>query len=73
MVTMQPPRGLLHATATPPACVAAVRRCLDWFAVPFPVVPPELVRAQENAAVDLVPIHPVADELANRFAAAGPR
>jgi poly(A) polymerase len=31
------------------------------------------VRAQENAAVDLVPIHPVADELAVRFAAAGHR
>jgi poly(A) polymerase len=31
------------------------------------------VRAQENAAVDLVPIHPVADELAARFAAAGHR
>jgi poly(A) polymerase len=31
------------------------------------------VRAQENAAVDLVPIHPVADELASRFAAAGHR
>jgi poly(A) polymerase len=31
------------------------------------------VRAQENAAVDLVPIHPVADELAARFAVAGHR
>jgi poly(A) polymerase len=31
------------------------------------------VRAQENAAVDLVPIHAVADELAARFAAAGHR
>jgi poly(A) polymerase len=41
--------------------------------VPFPAVPPDLVRAQENAAVDLVPIHPVADELAARFAAAGHR
>ena len=39
--------------------------------MPFPAVPPELVRAQQNAAVDLVPIHPVADELAARFAAAG--
>ena len=36
-------------------------------------VSPELVRAQENAVVDLVPIHPVADELAARFAAAGHR
>ncbi len=36
-------------------------------------VPPELVRAQQDAAVDLVPIHPVADELAARFAAAGHR
>jgi poly(A) polymerase len=36
-------------------------------------VPPELVRAQENAAVDLVAIHPVADELAARFARAGHR
>jgi poly(A) polymerase len=34
---------------------------------------PELVRAQEDAVVDLVPIHPVADELAARFAAAGHR
>ena len=42
-------------------------------AVPFPAVAPELARAQENAAVDLVPIHPVADELAARFAAAGHR
>jgi poly(A) polymerase len=41
--------------------------------VPFPAVTPELARAQENAAVDLVPIHPVADELAARFAAAGHR
>jgi poly(A) polymerase len=41
--------------------------------VPDSVVPPELVRAQENAVVDLVPIHPVADELAARFAAAGHR
>jgi poly(A) polymerase len=41
--------------------------------VPFPAVPPDLVRAQENAAVDLVPIHPVADELAVRFADAGHR
>jgi poly(A) polymerase len=40
---------------------------------PESVVPPELVRAQENAVVDLVPIHPVADELAARFAAAGHR
>ncbi|MBL8925850.1 MAG: CCA tRNA nucleotidyltransferase [Pseudonocardia sp.] len=48
-------------------------RCLDWCAVPFPAVTPELARAQENAAVDLVPIHPVADELAARFAAAGHR
>jgi poly(A) polymerase len=31
------------------------------------------VRAQQNAAVDLVPIHPVANELAARFAAAGHR
>jgi poly(A) polymerase len=38
-----------------------------------PAVPPELVHAQENAVVDLVPIHPVADELAARFAAAGHR
>jgi poly(A) polymerase len=36
-------------------------------------VPSDLVRAQENALVDLVPIHPVADELAARFAAAGHR
>ena len=41
--------------------------------MPVPAVTPELVRAQENAAVDLVPIHPVADELAARFAAAGHR
>jgi len=41
--------------------------------VPFSTVPPELARAQENAAVDLVPIHPIADELAARFAAAGHR
>ena len=41
--------------------------------MPFPAVTPELARAQENAAVDLVPIHPVADELAARFAAAGHR
>jgi poly(A) polymerase len=41
--------------------------------VPDPAVPPDLVHAQENALVDLVPIHPVADELAARFAAAGYR
>jgi poly(A) polymerase len=51
---------------------------LNWLAVSSPAVPdsavsPELVRAQENAVVDLVPIHPVADELAARFAAAGHR
>ena len=33
----------------------------------------DLVRAQHNALVDLVPIPPVADELAARFAAAGHR
>jgi poly(A) polymerase len=33
----------------------------------------DLVRAQEDALVDLVAIHPVADELAARFAAAGHR
>ena len=36
-------------------------------------VPPELVRAQQDAAADLVRVHPVADELAERFAAAGHR
>jgi poly(A) polymerase len=51
---------------------------LKWLAVSSPAVPdsavsPELVRAQENAVVDLVPLHPVADELAARFAAAGHR
>ena len=46
---------------------------MPYPAVPGSVVPPELVRAQENAVVDLVPIHPVADELAARFAAAGHR
>jgi poly(A) polymerase len=41
--------------------------------VPSPAVSADLVRAQENALVDLVPIDPVADELAARFAAAGHR
>jgi poly(A) polymerase len=36
-------------------------------------VPPELVRAQENAVVELVQIPEVADELAARFTAAGYR
>jgi poly(A) polymerase len=36
-------------------------------------VPADLVRAQEDAVVDLVAIHPVADELAALFAAAGHR
>ncbi|GAA2543020.1 CCA tRNA nucleotidyltransferase [Pseudonocardia hydrocarbonoxydans] len=35
--------------------------------------PTDLLRAQHNALVDLVPIPPVADELAERFAAAGHR
>ena len=35
--------------------------------------PTDLVRAQHNALVDLVPIPPVADDLAARFAAAGHR
>ncbi|QJY45758.1 CCA tRNA nucleotidyltransferase [Pseudonocardia broussonetiae] len=35
--------------------------------------PTDLLRAQHNALVDLVPIPPVADELAARFAAAGHR
>ncbi|MBW0118376.1 CCA tRNA nucleotidyltransferase [Pseudonocardia abyssalis] len=35
--------------------------------------PTDLLRAQHNALVDLVPIPPVADELAQRFAAAGHR
>jgi poly(A) polymerase len=42
-------------------------------AVPDSSLPADLVRAQENALVDLVPIPPVADELAVRFAAAGHR
>jgi poly(A) polymerase len=37
------------------------------------VPPTDLLRAQHNALVDLVPIPPVADELAERFAAAGHR
>jgi poly(A) polymerase len=37
------------------------------------VPPTDLLRAQHNALVDLVPIPPVADELAQRFAAAGHR
>jgi poly(A) polymerase len=68
-----------------PGRPASEPRRIDWLAVPFPAVPasavpdggaavsPELVRAQEDAVVDLVPIHPVADELAARFAAAGHR
>jgi poly(A) polymerase len=36
-------------------------------------VSPELVRAQEDALVELVPVHPAADELAERFALAGHR
>jgi len=71
MVTMRPLTGPLHVTGTP--LRPTYGRCLEWCAVPFPAVPPDLVRAQENAAVDLVPIHPVADELAARFAAAGHR
>ncbi|MDN5933987.1 MAG: hypothetical protein L0I24_23435, partial [Pseudonocardia sp.] len=35
--------------------------------------PTDLLREQHNALVDLVPIPPVADELAERFAAAGHR
>lgn len=37
------------------------------------LVPADLARAQHNALVDLVPIPPVADDLAARFAAAGHR
>jgi poly(A) polymerase len=37
------------------------------------VPPTDLLREQHNALVDLVPIPPVADELAERFAAAGHR
>ncbi|WP_312859571.1 CCA tRNA nucleotidyltransferase [Pseudonocardia xinjiangensis] len=36
-------------------------------------VPPDLVRAQENAVVEMVQIGPVAEELAARFALAGHR
>jgi poly(A) polymerase len=36
-------------------------------------VPPDLVRAQQNALVEMVRIEPVAEELAARFAAAGHR
>ncbi len=36
-------------------------------------VAPDLVRAQQNAVVDMVRVPPVADELAARFAAAGHR
>jgi poly(A) polymerase len=36
-------------------------------------IPPELVRAQQNAVVEMVRIGPVAEELAARFAAAGHR
>ena len=42
-------------------------------AAPAPAVPAALVRAQEDAAADLVAVHPVAEELAARFAAAGHR
>lgn len=42
-------------------------------AVSRPPVPPALVRAQENAIVELVPVPPVAEELAARFAEAGHR
>ena len=47
---------------------------LDWPAVSVPVaVPPELAQAQENAVVEMVPIPPVAIDLATRFDAAGHR
>src|SRR5690349_14425870 len=83
MVTMRPPPGPPHAArVTRPWTTYPVARgpggALDWLAVRFPAapdsaVPPELVRAQENAVVDLVPIPPVADELAGRFTVAGYR
>jgi poly(A) polymerase len=47
---------------------------LDWPAVSVSVaVPPELVQAQENAVVEMVPIPPVAIDLATRFDGAGHR
>jgi poly(A) polymerase len=49
------------------------RRPLDWTAVSASVVtvPADLVRAQQNAVVEMVRVDPVAEELAARFAAAG--
>ena len=79
MVTMRPPHGPSHVTAEPPGPGHRPRRHdLNWFAVPSPAVPDhavpaELVAAQEDAVVDLVGIHPVAHELAARFAEAGHR
>jgi len=51
---------------------------LDWRAVSAPATAtgaasPDLLRAQQNAVVEMVSIGPVAEELAARFAAAGHR
>jgi poly(A) polymerase len=48
---------------------------LDWPAVSaaVPTVPSDIARSQEDAVVDLVAVPPVAQELADRFAAAGHR
>jgi len=43
------------------------------FRTSVPAAPPALIRAQENAVVEMVRIAPVADELAVRFADAGYR
>ncbi len=52
--------------------------CLHWpvvsaSALVSGAVDPDLVRAQHNALVQMVPLSPVTDELAARFAAAGHR
>jgi poly(A) polymerase len=69
MVTSPGPAGGFPATAVSLACV-------DWPAVSAPpliddVDPADLRRAQENALVELLDIPAVADELGERFRAAG--
>jgi poly(A) polymerase len=64
-------------TGVPPAVAgrqSTGRPPVDWIAVPAVLtgaVPAELVRAQQNAVVEMVRVGPVAEELAARFGAAG--